>query len=619
MADKLYFSRDSKLYVELTSNKGKFQGIWEIPVLDGFSFSQATNQTEIGLQEMESTAGVSRRGRRLFTDSLSPAEWSFSTYMRPTEKATGEHHLVDEVLWAAMAGADVHHTTQQDGDTANTVEAADFYRNSGDAAKGTAGQADHGRVLQRDADAANSNFGTLTFQESNRATLPQITLYFVFETDTTNPMVYKLSSAIVNECSVDFDIDGIATANWSGFAKEVTDLTGSQLSFVTSTDPRTTANVSISQLTDAAAGVFTSTGHGLQNGQKVSFADSATGDSGDLDTLLRNKSFFVIESATNTFQLSATRGGTALDTTSLSGDYTGTAFTMTYTPPEVYLDNSSDFLLHVLDGSNYREAFNTGVTSTANFIRNRLTQLDVRGQNPDVMEGKRLAITGYSSGTFDCGTGNAHGLSAGDVVRINGLTGAAAATFNDKNLFVLSTGLTATAFKLATTAGGTALSGTVTLVNNPTVATGIYSFTLTGGNMTISNNVTYLVPEEIGTINKPIEGVTGARSIGGSFTCYLVFDDATGDTGSSSDFFSDLVAADKGLTKVVNDFDVTFKVGGNVATGPRVDLKFPKAHIDVPTHSIEDVISLETNFGAYTEDFDSVDEFTMDIYGVSVT
>jgi hypothetical protein len=137
--------------------------------------------------------------------------------------------------------------------------------------------------------------------------------------------------------------------------------------------------------------------------------------------------------------------------------------------------------------------------------------------------------------------------------------------------------------------------------------------------MTISNNVTYLVPEEIGTINKPIEGVTGARAIGGSFTCYLVFDDATGDTGSSSDFFSDLVAADKGLTKVVNDFDVTFKVGGNVATGPRVDLKFPKAHIDVPTHSIEDVISLETNFGAYTEDFDSVDEFTMDIYGVSVT
>src|SRR6056300_385100 len=66
--------------------------------------------------------------------------------------------------------------------------------------------------------------GLLNFQESNRSTLPKITLYFVFETDTTNPMVYKLSNAIVNECSIDFDIDGIATANGSGFAKEVEDL-----------------------------------------------------------------------------------------------------------------------------------------------------------------------------------------------------------------------------------------------------------------------------------------------------------------------------------------------------------------------------------------------------------
>ena len=50
MADKLYFSRDTKLYVELTSNLGKFQGLWEVPVLDGFSFSQATNHTEIALK-----------------------------------------------------------------------------------------------------------------------------------------------------------------------------------------------------------------------------------------------------------------------------------------------------------------------------------------------------------------------------------------------------------------------------------------------------------------------------------------------------------------------------------------------------------------------------------------
>ena len=135
----------------------------------------------------------------------------------------------------------------------------------------------------------------------------------------------------------------------------------------------------------------------------------------------------------------------------------------------------------------------------------------------------------------------------------------------NKTLFVVNVPSTTT-FKVSATSGGSAISASGTYTaNSGVVDTGIYNFTLTGGNITISNNVTYLVPEEIGTINKPIEGVTGARGIGGTFNCYLVFDNATGNTGASADFFADLVDADKGLTKVVNEFDVTFKVGGVVA------------------------------------------------------
>ena len=70
------------------------------------------------------------------------------------------------------------------------------------------------------------------------------------------------------------------------------------------------------------------------------------------------------------------------------------------------------------------------------------------------------------------------------------------------------------------------------------------------------------------------------------------------------------------MTKVVNDFDVTFKVGGVVSGQPRLNLNFPKVHIDVPSHNIEEVVSLETNFGAYTDDFDTVDEFNLEIFGV---
>ena len=202
-------------------------------------------------------------------------------------------------------------------------------------------------------------------------------------------------------------------------------------------------------------------------------------------------------------------------------------------------------------------------------------------------------------------------------VSFSSVAGATNASTYNATLFVVAVPSTTT-LKVSATAGGSAISvsGTYT-ANSGKLDTGIYNFTLTGGNITISNNVTYLVPEEIGTINKPIEGVTGARGIGGSFTCYLVFDDATGNTGASADFFADLVDPNKGLTKVVNDFDVTFKVGGTVAGEPRVHFNFPKVHIDVPTHSIEDVISLETNFGAYTEDFDTADEFNIEVFGVS--
>ena len=128
MAQQLFFSRDTRMFIqfrnttdnsELAANLGK-GALFEIPILDGYSFSQTTNTSEITLAEMESTAGISRRGRRVFTDSLAPAEWSFSSYVRPftslgSNVATGvksadgtgtDVHAVEEVLFASMFGAD---------------------------------------------------------------------------------------------------------------------------------------------------------------------------------------------------------------------------------------------------------------------------------------------------------------------------------------------------------------------------------------------------------------------------------------------------------------------------------------------------------------------------------
>ena len=156
---------------------------------------------------MESSAGVSRRGRRMFTDSLAPAEYSFSTYIRPFKSLgqtalgtaadgvkgaeTGsntEVHAVEEVFWASMFGADTY-TSEQYTRGVNAVS---------------------GNVL-----IPGANSSVITIQESNRSALHSFVLYFMIDTDTSNPLIYRLPEAIINEVTVDFDVDGIATLNLS--------------------------------------------------------------------------------------------------------------------------------------------------------------------------------------------------------------------------------------------------------------------------------------------------------------------------------------------------------------------------------------------------------------------
>ena len=70
--------------------------------------------------------------------------------------------------------------------------------------------------------------------------------------------------------------------------------------------------------------------------------------------------------------------------------------------------------------------------------------------------------------------------------------------------------------------------------------------------------------------------------------------------------FDDLRAASNVVT---NSFDLTFKIGG--ATGTRLEMNFPEAHLEIPSHSIEDVISLETNFMALPSTISGTDELSM--------
>ena len=387
MATKLYFSRDTKVIAHVPmGSAGTKNMYYDLPVLDGFSFSQAMNTSEITLNEAQNTSGASRRGRAMFNDSFAPVEWNFSTYMMPYTSAggtqgssgkgdatDGDHREVSEALWAMFFGG-----------------------------TGNAGLT---------SDATNLDIGQVA---GKKATVGVFDLFFVLGASqastaytyttgaaTANQMIYKIADCSVGEASFDFDLDGIATVNWSGNGKLITE------------HPSLTA-----------------------------------------------------------------------------------------TSTSIY----------------------EGVSNTSGFIRNRVSDLTISG--------------------------------------------------------------------------------------DPSGSSVTYATTLTGGNITMSNNLTYLTPETLGVVNQPLGHVSGSKSIGGNFTCYLDNASAT----SSAEFYEDLVEA---TSDIQNSFSLAFDIGAGSA--PYCAITMPTCHLEVPTHSIEEVISMETNFHALPSDFDSTNEISVfTFYGQDV-
>jgi len=402
-----FFSRDTKVFMawsyDGTSAK---EALYEIPVLDGFSFSQGTNTSEVTLSEAANSTGGSKRGRAMFTDSFAPAEWSFSTYMRPTVSGSGsattatdgvtngqhggnaDKFAIEGPLWAAMS--------------ANTYDRATGASSS---------------------DKSDYEPNVFNFANSNQVTLGVFDLYFVlgaskdsegntYTTGTDGVTVYKLADCSVGSASIDFDIEGLAQIAWSGNGKTV---------------------------------------------EEVASLETRATDSGNSIT----------------------------GTTTLG-------------------------------------IVNEGISSTSNYIRQKLTDLAI---------------------SFD-------------VSASTGTLGALNVDGNDVT----------------------------------------YNVTLTGGNITIENNLTYLTPETLGSVNLPLGHVMGTRSVSGNFTCYL------NDTANSSLDLFERLQESRGV--ITNAFDLAFSIGGSGNT-PRCVVDIDKAHLELPSHSFEDMVSVDVAFHGLSTDLSS--------------
>lgn len=113
-----------------------------------------------------------------------------------------------------------------------------------------------------------------------------------------------------------------------------------------------------------------------------------------------------------------------------------------------------------------------------------------------------------------------------------------------------------------------------------------YSVPITGGNITITNNATYLTPAALRTVNTPINYFLGARSITGSLSAYL----RTG-SGNTAQLLTDIIAAG-----TEPKFALVIDVNG--ATGKRVEFILNGAMLQVPSIETADIVTTTIGFTA---------------------
>lgn len=138
-----------------------------------------------------------------------------------------------------------------------------------------------------------------------------------------------------------------------------------------------------------------------------------------------------------------------------------------------------------------------------------------------------------------------------------------------------------------------------------------YTVPITGGNITFSNNLTYLTPANLGVVNLPITYFTGTRSVTGTLTAYL----RSGSTNTGG-LLNGLLA--NAANEIDPDYAINIQMGGGT-NSTRVDIKLPAAMLQIPTVNTEQVISTTITFTGQGStgtafDIDAANEAAIEYY-----
>lgn len=129
-----------------------------------------------------------------------------------------------------------------------------------------------------------------------------------------------------------------------------------------------------------------------------------------------------------------------------------------------------------------------------------------------------------------------------------------------------------------------------------------FTFPVTALSFDYNNNITYLTPEELASLNSPIGQFAGARAISGSLSAYL-----RGGSDNTAQFLKQIVEDTRTSSAVTSNANL--KIGG--ATAPFFALNMPSVQFEIPTHSIDDVIGVSVNFLAQETNKGTGDELTI--------
>ena len=117
-----------------------------------------------------------------------------------------------------------------------------------------------------------------------------------------------------------------------------------------------------------------------------------------------------------------------------------------------------------------------------------------------------------------------------------------------------------------------------------------YTFPVTGLTFDVNNNITYLTPEELASLNSPITQFTGVQTITGSISAYLRSGASASDNSAS--FLRNIVANTS--TSIAQGTQANLKIGG--ATAPYFAIDMQATQFSFPTHTIEDVVGISAEF-----------------------